>query len=114
MANQTRAELEAANQALISVDPDTGELIVSKDHRDMNDLMIDFGMSYTPIEAYVGNDGKVTDTRFYQRKLALVIANNSPIQSSSFIKAYSDIVLEFTDMILSPGTLVTIFFLRSS
>jgi|SRR5690606_41033953 len=110
MANLTRTERKEAIDALLSPDLD-GSPIYSVDHRAETNIGDDFMMSFVPFEATVDDQGRVDDARMENRLISLVVANNMPIQSNYFSKPFASTVMDFVNgMVLSPGTLVTVFF----
>lgn len=99
MSNLTRQQLDEANENIIRVDPDTGAKVVTQDHRDMNNYIIEYFISYQPFVAHVAPNGTITDDRMINRVVTHIIAPGGIILilEDGFNKAYASNIIAFAN-----------------
>lgn len=116
MPNLTRADVDQANNSLISYTD--GTPVTTAEHRSMNEIMLDFINSFLPLDAVVNESNQVVNDDLVNRDVDYVLLPDSDvlISSNGFSKLNDSDTLDFTPPIalLPLNTIVSIYFKRPS
>lgn len=114
MANMTRAEMEDAQEVLISR-LDDGLPITSLEHRTYNSMMMDYFNSFMDFETYATSDNEIKRARLINRLVSKVLLakDNIVVGSGNFVKVLASDTLVFENGIFVPdGTKVVVSFMQ--
>lgn len=102
--------MEEAQDSLLS--PGEEGPITSRDQRSFNSMMMDYFNSFLDCDAYVNEEGKISDARLSNRTISKVVLCQTGlvIGEDCITKPFTSDTIEFIDLSFSPNTHVTISF----